>query len=84
MRNCKECADKIQEKIGGVIYEVRGGNSLGPSKRDPHGSWTEHYVVIKDDIAYDGFTGPKGMPFDQYRNQWDHGDYLTFTPRGRK
>ena len=83
MDNCKECAQKIQDRVGGQIYHVKdseGAPRLGPSTNDPNGSWTEHYVVIKDGTAYDAFTGPEGMPMDQYRAQWQYGDYLSFTP----
>ncbi|WIX79247.1 RHS repeat-associated core domain-containing protein [Amycolatopsis carbonis] len=83
MDNCKECAQKIQDRIGGQIYHVKdseGAPGLGPSTNDPNGSWTEHYAVIKDGTAYDAFTGPEGMPIDQYRAQWQYGDYLSFTP----
>lgn len=83
MRNCKECAKIIQDKIGGTIHHVKdsmGAPVLGPSKHDPLGRWDEHFMVIKDGNAYDGFTGPKGMPLEQYRNQWQYGEYLNFTP----
>ncbi|QLJ02889.1 hypothetical protein HZZ00_18990 [Streptomyces sp. NEAU-sy36] len=83
MDNCKECAQKIQDRIGGQIHRVKdseGAPGLGPSTNDPNGSWTEHYVVIKDGTAYDAFTGPDGLPMDQYRAQWQYGDYLSFSP----
>ncbi|MGV9263273.1 polymorphic toxin-type HINT domain-containing protein [Kitasatospora sp. NPDC003701] len=83
MKNCKECAKIIQDKIGGVIHHVKdslGAPALGPSVHDPTGRWTEHFVVIKDDTVFDGFTGPGGMPLDQYRQQWQYGEYLNFTP----
>ncbi|MEV6718624.1 RHS repeat-associated core domain-containing protein [Lentzea sp. NPDC051208] len=79
--NCKECAQTIKGLIGGDIYHVTdasGTGRLGPSKHNPHGTWHHHYVVIKDDIAYDGFTGSKGMPFQEYRDQWLYGEYLSF------
>ncbi|MFJ9951267.1 hypothetical protein [Kitasatospora sp. NPDC091207] len=83
MNNCKECAKIIQEKIGGVIHHVKdsmGAPVLGPSVHDPAGRWDEHFVVIKDGTVFDGFTGSKGMSFDQYRKQWQYGEYLNFTP----
>ncbi|WP_433697315.1 RHS repeat-associated core domain-containing protein [Nocardiopsis sp. CA-288880] len=84
MDNCKECAVKIRDKIGGEVYEVRdsmGAPSLGPSVRDPHGKWTEHFVVVKDDRAYDGFTGSRGMEVGAYRQQWDYGEYIEMVER---
>ena len=39
-------------------------------------------MVVKSGVAYDAFTGPEGMPFDQYRAQWNYGEYLSFTPYG--
>jgi hypothetical protein len=81
--NCFECAEKIKDKIGGDIYRASdslGSGGLGPSKHDPHGQWKYHFVVVKDDIFYDGFTGPAGMPFTQYRDQWTYGEYLNFKP----
>jgi RHS repeat-associated protein len=83
MDNCLECAKEIKDKIGGDIYRAsdsQGAGGLGPSRHDPHGSWKHHFVVVKDDIFYDGFTGPKGMPFEQYRSQWTYGEYLNFSP----
>ncbi|MFD8756718.1 polymorphic toxin-type HINT domain-containing protein [Kitasatospora sp. NPDC059577] len=85
MNNCMACAKIIQKKIGGVIYHVKdslGSPVLGPSTHDPHGRWDEHFVVIKEGVAYDGFTGAKGMPLEQYRKQWKYGEYLDFTPWG--
>jgi RHS repeat-associated protein len=85
MDNCKACAEMIKGKIGGEIVHIKdkfGAPGLGPSKHDPNGRWTEHYAVVKDGRVYDGFTGPKGMPIDAYRKQWDYGDYLNFTPVG--
>ncbi|UUU31641.1 polymorphic toxin-type HINT domain-containing protein [Streptomyces sp. CA-210063] len=78
MDNCLECAQKIREKIGGNIYRMTDsyGARLGPSKRDPRGSWHEHFLVIKDGKAYDGFTGPEGMGVDAYRRQWDYWEYI--------
>jgi hypothetical protein len=83
MDNCEACAQKIQDKIGGEIYQISdsmGAPRLGPSVNDPNGQWFEHFAVIKDGTVYDGFTGPRGMPFDDYRAQWDYGEYLKFTP----
>ncbi|MBU2663828.1 hypothetical protein KOI35_09940 [Actinoplanes bogorensis] len=80
--NCHACAKKIKELIGGEIYEVKdslGSGRLGPSTNDPHGQWHNHFVVIKDDLVYDGFTGRKGIPFAQYKKQWTYGEYLSFT-----
>ncbi|MEV6369644.1 polymorphic toxin-type HINT domain-containing protein [Micromonospora musae] len=85
MENCKACATEIQKIIGGDIVHIKdayGAPGLGPSKRDAAGKWTEHYAVIKDGVAYDGFTGPAGMPLDAYRAQWQYGEYLSFTPVG--
>ncbi|MFJ3505588.1 polymorphic toxin-type HINT domain-containing protein [Streptomyces sp. NPDC090135] len=81
--NCLECAKKIKGLIGGDIYHMRDsmGARLGPSKRDPHGSWHEHFVVIKDKRAYDGFTGPEGMDVDAYRRQWDYSEYIQLDKR---
>lgn len=78
MDNCFECAKKIKDLIGGEIYHMRDslGARLGPSKRDPHGSWHEHFVVVKDGKAFDGFTGPKGMELDAYRRQWEYWEYI--------
>ena len=78
MSNCLACAHEIQKIIGGDIIHIKGANSLGPSAHDPHGSWTHHYAVVKDDVFYDGFTGPNGIPFEQYKAQWEYGDYLNF------
>ncbi|MBM2614910.1 hypothetical protein JIG36_04975 [Actinoplanes sp. LDG1-06] len=83
MDNCKACAKKIKELIGGETFRLSdsmGAPKLGPSKHDPTGRWDEHFVVIKDGVVYDGFTGPKGMPLKQYRAQWTYGEYLDFKP----
>ncbi|MFI5495785.1 polymorphic toxin-type HINT domain-containing protein [Actinoplanes sp. NPDC051859] len=85
MNNCKECATEIKKIVGGDIVHIKdslGAPVLGPSARDPHGSWTEHYAVIKDGIVYDGFTGKAGMPLAAYRAQWEFGQYLSFAPVG--
>lgn len=83
MDNCLECAKKIKGLIGGDIYHMRDslGARLGPSKRDPHGSWHEHFVVVKDGRAFDGFTGPEGMELDTYRRQWDYWEYIQLDKR---
>lgn len=84
MDNCEACADVIQQRIGGSIFRVSDGSGaprLGPSVNDPDARWAEHFVVIRDGRAYDGFTGPEGMPLGAYRSQWEFGDYLQFTPK---
>ncbi len=84
MDNCEACADIIQENVGGEVYRARdsmGAPGLGPSKNDPLGDWAEHYFVIRDGLAYDGFTGPEGVPLDEYRGQWEYGEYLQFVPK---
>ncbi|KAA6212671.1 hypothetical protein CP973_25285 [Streptomyces albofaciens JCM 4342] len=83
MDNCKECAKKIKEIIGGEIYEMKDslGAKLGPSKRDPHGTWHEHFVVVKDGKAYDAFTGADGMDLDAYRRQWEYWEYIKLDKR---
>jgi hypothetical protein len=83
MDNCKACAESIQDKIGGDVYQIRdslGAPRLGPSVNDPGGDWYEHYAVIKDGVASDGFTGPGGIPVNQYLSQWQYGEDLEFVP----
>ena len=60
MDNCKACATEIQKIVGGDIVHIKdahGAPALGPSVRDPYGSWTEHFAVVKEGTVYDGFTG---------------------------
>ncbi|MEU5869739.1 RHS repeat-associated core domain-containing protein [Nonomuraea sp. NPDC047529] len=74
--NCKECADKIQDMIGGEQKQITSPYPwLGPSKHDPNGTWNNHWVVEKDGRIYDGTTGPNGLDKETYKKQWEyHGD----------
>lgn len=84
--NCEACADAIQDEIGGDIYRIEDGSgapTLGKSRHDPDAKWFYHFTVLNQGRAYDGFTGRAGMPFNDYRAQWEYGDYLKFTPKGQ-
>jgi hypothetical protein len=85
MDNCEECAKRIQGMIGGDMQKMTdslGAPRLGPSTNDPHGAFRFHFVVVKDGRAFDGFTGPGGLPMDEYRAQWLYGDDIDFSPIG--
>lgn len=58
--------------------EGSGARFLGPSKNNPAGDWTYHEVVINSGRVYESFTGPNGMPVDEYKAQFDYSDALNF------
>ena len=78
--NCEACANKIQKMIGGRVQRIdpNGAPVLGPSVNNPDGDWAYHYAVIKDGVAYDGFTGKAGLPVDAYKAQWQYSRWINF------
>jgi hypothetical protein len=71
----------IQKIIGGdraVLEPAGGAPRLGPSANDPYGSWTYHEFVVKNGMAYDGFTGRAGMKLDDFLSQFEYGSDLSF------
>ncbi|MGH9120414.1 MAG: RHS repeat-associated core domain-containing protein, partial [Acidimicrobiales bacterium] len=82
--NCVECAKEIQKKIGGEIETIEppeGARFLGPSTNNPEGPpWNFHTFVVKNGRAFDGPTGPQGMPLNEYIQQWEYGNDLIVRP----
>jgi hypothetical protein len=83
--NCRECAQWIQDKIGGRIVRVSGayalGNEtryLGPSSADPGGLWSEHYAVVQDGKVFDARTGSGGQAASEFAADWEYSDSLRF------
>jgi hypothetical protein len=79
--NCYECADQIQDLIGGRVGRIRppeGAPKLGPSVHNPEGDWGEHVVIVKGGRIYDGTTGPEGLPADEYKGQFENEDVIEF------
>jgi hypothetical protein len=54
--------------------------SLGPY-RQTSPKWYHHDVVVKDDRVYDGFTGERGEPLEEYRKHWTYDDVLRWDPQ---
>jgi hypothetical protein len=83
--NCLECAAQIQGRIGGEIETIEpptGAESLGPSSNNSDGDWQYHTFVVKNGYAFDGFTGPQGIPIAEYVQQFEYGDDSNITPGG--
>lgn len=77
--NCKACAEKIQEMIGGEKQEITTRYPvMGPSIHNPAGNWTHHWVVKKDGRIYDGTTGPEGMDPEDFKKQWEYHEDIDF------
>lgn len=53
---------------------ARWDEFLGPGPQ----LWTYHEVVVKGDRVYDGFTGPNGLPIDQFKSQFTYADDIDF------
>ena len=75
-----ECAARIQGQIGGKLVTItpREGRVLGSSKNNPDGDWGYHAVVVKGGRVYDSYTGPQGMPIEQYKSQFKHREVIDF------
>jgi RHS repeat-associated protein len=82
-QDCTQCAITIQQRIGGQIetIEPAGGEpKLGPSIYDPNGTWSYHTVVVKNGLIFDSFTGPQGVPIDQYLQFFKYADAVRMVP----
>ncbi|MFF3911113.1 polymorphic toxin-type HINT domain-containing protein, partial [Streptomyces sp. NPDC001848] len=69
---CDEFAAKLQKKMGGEIWTITPKDRL-PSLGDyklANESWGHHTFLVKDDRVYDQFTGPDGMPIEQWKTEW--------------
>jgi hypothetical protein len=83
--NCIECAAQIQQEIGGDIETIEppeGAKSLGPSANNTDGDWQYHTFVVKNGFAFDGFTGPQGIPIAEYLQQFEYNGDLNIVPGG--
>lgn len=84
---CYQCALQIQQQIGGQLETLdppAGARYLGPSTNNPNGLWQYHTFVLKDGLAYDSFTGPQGVPLNEYLQRWEFGSELTLRTGGPK
>ena len=62
---------RITDRYGApTLGKYRGQDSL----------WAHHDVVVKDGRVYDAWTGPNGEVMGVYRDQFEYGDDLLFTP----
>lgn len=84
--NCKMCASKIKEAIGGDIIRIKdkfGAPGIGPvytrEGKLISSEFVEHYAVRKRDTIYDRITGPDGMNVNDYQNLFEYGEYLDFS-----
>lgn len=78
---CDDFAAKLQKKMGGEIWTITpkdGLPSLGDYKL-ANESWGHHTFVLKDGRVYDQFTGPDGMPLDQWKTEWSYPDDHDWT-----
>ena len=59
--NCEQCAQQIQNKIGGDIVNITpsDGPVLGESTNNPAGNWAFHDVVSSGGRVFDGFHRPR-------------------------
>jgi hypothetical protein len=82
---CDEVATEIQRQIGGEVFEISppdGAAYLGrvdgktPAKADV--SWTNHFVVVKDQLVFDLLTGASGQAPDAYKQRWEYADAINF------
>jgi RHS repeat-associated protein len=79
--NCRQCANEIQNIIGGEQAVISPGGSglvLGPSANNPAGDWFEHVVVLKNNMVFDGFTGRAGMSVNDFKSQFRYSDAINF------
>ncbi|MEV6983251.1 LamG-like jellyroll fold domain-containing protein [Sphaerisporangium sp. NPDC051017] len=79
---CDRVAMDIQMKLGGTRYRItdRYGAPYLPKYRDQDTFWRYHDVLVKDNRVFDSWTGPKGESMEEYRNHWQYGEDLVFTP----
>jgi len=78
--NCEQCAQDIQNQIGGNIVRVTPseGSVLGPSANNPVGDWVFHDVVVNGGRVYDGFTGPDGLSPQEFMSQFEYAGGINF------
>lgn len=82
---CEKVADHIQSVIGGDIMRITdryGAPHLGKYRGIVSG-WNYHDVVVKEGRVFDATTGRRGEPIDQYRENFEYGDDLIFSPAPR-
>ncbi|MGW2449119.1 RHS repeat-associated core domain-containing protein [Streptomyces sp. NPDC001675] len=80
---CTEVAKGIQARIGGTVTRITdkyGAPWLGKFRGVDSG-WQYHDVLVKDGRVFDATTGRHGEPMDEYRNHFEYGDDLVFTPQ---
>ena len=80
---CEEVATQIQSRIGGQIWKANppsGASNLG-TYRGVDSYWANHEFVVKDGWAYDQWTGPEGEPLQQYKEEFDYWDVISFSPK---
>jgi hypothetical protein len=86
---CEVVAKKIQKKLGGgQIYRISNAENppgqpnfygIGPY-RDAQQGWYSHDVVVKNGRVFDGFSDRYGVPMSEYKQLWDSGYPLKWTP----
>lgn len=78
---CERVATQIKKHIGGAIKRIKADPNerlyLG-RYRGHNFKWKYHEVVVKNGRVYDAFTGHKGLPIAEYKQQWEFGDALQF------
>ncbi|MYQ44575.1 chemotaxis protein, partial [Streptomyces sp. SID4985] len=79
--DCRACAERIRESLGGgeirVIKPKQGFPSLG-QYRDQDTFWTEHVVLVYNGRVYDGFTAKGGEAIADYKAKWLYNDVIDF------
>jgi RHS repeat-associated protein len=81
---CEACAQEIQRQIGGTLVEIKppiGGSVLGRSPNNPLGDWHYHWAVEREGRIYDSFTGPAGLPEEDYRSGFGDGTRFNAQPQ---
>ncbi|MGW1718187.1 SpvB/TcaC N-terminal domain-containing protein [Streptomyces sp. NPDC002156] len=82
---CEDVADHIQSVIGGDIMRITdslGAPYLG-KYRGIDSKWSHHDVVVKDGRVFDATTGRLGEPIEQFKANFEYGEYLIFSPAPR-
>jgi pretoxin HINT domain-containing protein len=78
---CDEWAAAYAGVSGGTQKTFRppgGAPMLGKYRLSPNEDWGHHSVVVKDGRVFDQFTGPQGVPINEWKKLWEYGDVIDF------
>jgi RHS repeat-associated protein/uncharacterized repeat protein (TIGR01451 family) len=74
---CGAVADKFKKKGARCTIRPKGTEFL-PDFGGKGRGWVKHIVVVGGGRVFDLYTGPKGMPVDDYKALWSDCDLIDF------